>query len=75
MEIRKILVVPMKKRPKPVIPFLTADEMKILLEQPDRACESGKRDLVLMAVLYDTVARVQELIDLTRRDIRLDKRQ
>ena len=73
LEIRKILAVPMKKRPKPVIPFLTADEMKILLEQPDRACESGKRDLVLMAVLYDTAARVQELIDLTRRDIRLDK--
>jgi site-specific recombinase XerD len=72
-EIQKILAVPMKKRPKPVIPFLTANEMKILLEQPDRAYESGKRDLVLMAVLYDTAARVQELIDLTRRDIRLDK--
>jgi site-specific recombinase XerD len=49
--------------------------MKILLEQPDRACKSGKRDLVLMAVLYDTAARVQELIDLTRRDIRLDKQR
>jgi site-specific recombinase XerD len=72
-EIQKILAVPMKKRPKPTIPFLIADEMKILLEQPDRACKSGKRDLVLMAVLYDTAARVQELIDLTRRDIRLDK--
>jgi site-specific recombinase XerD len=72
-EIQKILAVPMKKKPKPVIPFLVADEMKVLLEQPDRARESGKRDLVLMAVLYDTAARVQELIDLTRRDIRLDK--
>jgi site-specific recombinase XerD len=72
-EIQRILAVPMKKQPKPVIPFLVADEMKILLEQPDRTCESGRRDLVLMAVLYDTAARVQELIDLTRRDIRLDK--
>jgi site-specific recombinase XerD len=56
-EIKKILAVPMKKRPKPVIPFLTADEMKILLEQPDRTCESGKRDLVLMVILYDTAGR------------------
>jgi len=72
-EIQKILAVPTKKKPKPVITFLSADEMKILLEQPDRACESGKRDLVLMAVLYDTAARVQELIDLTRRDVRIEK--
>jgi len=72
-EIQKILAIPMKKKPKPVIPFLVADEMKIFLEQPNRASESGERDLVLMAVLYDTAARVQELIDLTRRDIRLDK--
>lgn len=71
-EMQKILAMPMKKKPKPVIPFLVADEMKILLEQPNRASESGKRDLVLMAVLYDTAARVQELIDLTRKDIRLD---
>jgi site-specific recombinase XerD len=72
-EVQKILALPVKKKPKPAISFLSADEMKILLEQPDRNCESGKRDLVLMAVLYDTAARVQELIDLTRRDIRLDK--
>lgn len=31
-EIQKILAVPMKKKPKPMIPYLTADEMKILLE-------------------------------------------
>lgn len=72
-EIQKILVIPMKKKPKPVIPYLTADEMKTLLRQPDRSSKTGKRDLVLLAVLYDTGARVQELIDLTHRDIRLDK--
>jgi len=72
-EIQKILALPMKKKPRPVIPFLLPDEIKIVLEQPNRGCESGKRDLILMAVLYDTAARVQELIDLTRKDIRLDK--
>jgi integrase/recombinase XerD len=72
VEINKILAIPMKKKAKPIIPFLTADELKILLEQPDQTQESGKRDLVLMVVLYDTGARVQELIDLTVKDIRLN---
>ena len=72
-EIQKILSIPVKKKPKPVIPYLTADEMKILLQQPNRSSESGKRDLVLLVVLYDTAARVQELINLTYSDLRMDK--
>ena len=72
-EMQKILAIPMKKMPKPIISYLTVEEMKILLQQPDRSSETGRRDLVLLAVLYDTAARVQEMIDLTYRDIRLDK--
>lgn len=72
-EMQKILAIPVKRKPKPLIPYLTADEMKILLQQPDRSNKSGRRDLVLLAVLYDTAARVSELIGLTYRDIRLDK--
>jgi integrase/recombinase XerD len=72
-EIQKILSIPVKKKPKPVIPYLTADEMEILLQQPNRSSESGKRDLVLLVVLYDTAARVQELINLTYSDLRMDK--
>ena len=71
-EIQKILAIPIKKKPKPVISFLTINEMEILLQQPDRNKDSGKRDLVLLATLYDTAARVQELIDLKIKDIRLD---
>lgn len=72
-ELQKILAIPTKKKPKPVIPYLTASEMEILLRLPNRASESGKRDLVLLATLYDTAARVQELINLTHREIRLEK--
>lgn len=66
-ELQRILAIPSKKAPQPVIPYLTTTEMKILLEQP----QPGTRDQVLLAVLYDTAARVQELIDLTHRDVRL----
>jgi len=35
---------------------------------------AGRRDATLLATLYDTAARVQELADLTVRDIRLETR-
>ena len=34
-EMQKILFIPSKKKIKPMIPYLTGNEMKILLEQPD----------------------------------------
>ncbi len=70
-EIQKILGIHNKKGPKKVIPFLTGDEMKILLEKPDATTKDGMRDLVLLVVLYDTAARVQELIDLKIKDVRI----
>jgi site-specific recombinase XerD len=70
-EIQKILSIPDKKGSKTIVPFLTGDEMKILLEQPDTTTKEGRRDLVLLVVLYDTAARVQELIDLKIKDVRL----
>jgi integrase/recombinase XerD len=60
-----------KRKTKPIVPYLTANELKILLEQPDLKTKGGRRDLVLLAVLYDTAARVQELVDLRIRDVRL----
>ena len=56
-----------------MVSYLTGDEMRILLAQPDIQTAKGRRDLVLLATLYDTAARVQELIDLKEKDIRLTK--
>ena len=39
---------------------------------PDTTKMWGRRDLVLLCLLYDTGARVQEIIDLTIGDIRLE---
>ena len=69
---QRILAIPFKKNGRAAIDHLTPDALKLLLEQPDRTTSDGRRDLVLMTVLYDTGARVQELIDLVVRDIRLD---
>ena len=70
-EIQKILNIPNKRGSKKIVPFLSGDEMKILLDQPNTTNKEGTRDLVLLVVLYDTAARVQELIDLKIKDIRI----
>lgn len=60
-----------KKHEKPVMPFLTEDELKALLAQPDPSTRHGLRDLTLLSLLYDSGARVQEITDLQLKDIRL----
>ena len=71
LEMQRILSIPFKKKSRPTVNYLTKEEMKLLLEQPDVRNHKGRRDLALMAILYDTGARVQELIDLCVKDIRL----
>ena len=56
-----------------MVTFLTGDEMRILLAMPDPSNRNGLRDLVLLALLYDSATRVQEIIELKVKDLRLDK--
>jgi len=70
----EISKVPAKKRTEnEVIDFLTEEETKILLKQPDPATEKGLRDLFILVLLYDSAARVQELVDIRICDLRNDK--
>jgi site-specific recombinase XerD len=61
---QKVISIPIKKAPKTAVDYLSPDAMKILLAQPDKYTRKGRRDLTLMSTLYDSGARVQELIDL-----------
>src|ERR1039458_3261377 len=49
-------------------------ELAEILAQPNLRTAAGRRDAVLLSILYDTGARVQELIDLSVGDVRLDPR-
>jgi site-specific recombinase XerD len=73
LNFQKIIAIPIKKSNKPVVDYLTPDAIKILLKQPDRHTRKGRRDLTLISVLYDSGARVQELIDIKVRDIILQE--
>ena len=67
-----ILKIPYKKTIKTLVPYLSEEEMKILLAQPDGKSWSGFRDKVMLSVLYDSGARVQELADLRVKDVRTE---
>lgn len=67
-----ILAIPAKKQPQPAVNHLTVEQTRRLLAQPDRATQHGRRDATLLATLYDTGARVQELADLTVRGLRVE---
>jgi integrase/recombinase XerD len=67
-----ILAIPLAKHDRPAVAHLTVDQTRQLLAAPDLSTRAGRRDATLLATLYDTAARVQELADLTARDIRLD---
>lgn len=70
---QKIIAIPAKKARKAVVDYLSPDAIKRLLAQPDRHTIRGRRDLTLMSLLYDSGARVQELIDIKVRDVALQE--
>ena len=67
-----ILAIPASKHDRPAVAHLSTGQTRQLLALPDRSTRAGRRDAALLATLYDTAARVQELAGLTVRDIRLD---
>jgi len=64
---------PFKKEEKAeIIDHLSEKAVKALLEQSDTKSKKGIRNLFIMFLMYDTAARVQEIIDLKICDFQLD---
>jgi site-specific recombinase XerD len=68
---QRILKIPVKKTVRPSLGYLSAEEPETLLSQVDRSTRKGQRDYLLLALLYDTGARIQELLDLKPTDFHL----
>ena len=71
-EWHRILSIPFKRTEKPTMNYLPVEGMRMLLEGPDQSTRNGRRDLALLSLMYDSGARVQEIIDLTPSMVRLD---
>jgi len=72
MDWQLILAIGFKKLQKPQINYLTADELRGILSKPNLRTSTGRRDLLLINMLYDTGARVSEIIDMKVRNVRID---
>jgi site-specific recombinase XerD len=69
--IEQALAVPMKRFERPMLGFLTREEMLAVLGQPGEAWTS-QRDHLLLVMLYNTGARVSEIIGVRVTDVVLD---
>lgn len=72
--ITRALAVPQKRKDRPVIECLDRIEVDALLAAPDESTWSGRRDRVLLLTMYNTGARVSEIIHIRQQDLDL-KRQ
>lgn len=70
--IEHALAVPMKRFDKPLVGFLSREEMQAVLEAPDATTWLGQRDRAMLAMLYNTGARVSEIAGLHIDDVILD---
>ena len=68
---QQILAIPFKRsRPAPV-EYLEFEEIRAVLDSIDRSTTDGRRDYTLVATLFNTGARVQEIVDLRACDLQL----
>ena len=70
-EWQSILSIKDMKKESNVPNYMTVDGIKLLLAQPDIEDYCGLRHLAILALMYDTGCRVQELIDLTVDSLRI----
>lgn len=70
-EWQSILSIKAMKKESNAPNYLTVDGIKLLLAQPDIEDYCGLRHLAILALMYDTGCRVQELIDITVDSLRI----
>ena len=62
--VQRILGIPFKKTDTKVVDYLEYEEIREILSTVDRNTPKGQRDYTLLAALFNTGARVQEILDL-----------
>ena len=69
--VERALGVPMKRFERPMLGFLSREEMLAIIGKPRKSWTS-QRDHLLLRMLYNTGARVSEIIGVTLADVVLD---
>ena len=69
--VQRVLAIPMKRFDKPLLGFVSREEMQAILEAPDGQRWSGHRDRTMFATLYNAGARVSEITAVRVGDVML----
>jgi len=70
--IQRTLAIPIKRCSRPLLGFLSREEVQAIIDAPDLSTWAGQRDQVLWATLYNTGARVSEAIGIKVADVVLE---
>jgi site-specific recombinase XerD len=70
--VQRILGIPFKRAGTRLIEYLEYEEISAVLGSIDRNDHVGRRDYALLALMFNTGARVQEIVDLGVCDLQLD---
>lgn len=70
---QRVLGVPFKRADQRVIEYLDRSEIEAVLARVDRSTTDGRRDYALLTTMFNTGARVQEVIDLRANDLQLTR--
>jgi integrase/recombinase XerD len=64
-----VLAIPMKRFDRPLLGFLSKEELDSIVDAVNQNTFSGRRDRLLFGLLFHTGARVSEVLALQRQDI------
>jgi site-specific recombinase XerD len=70
---QRILSIPFKRMSTRAVEYLEFEEIMAVLQAVDRSKSDGRRDYALLALMFNTGARVQEIVDLKANDLQLTK--
>jgi site-specific recombinase XerD len=70
---QRVLSIPFKRSATRAIDYLDFEEINAVLDAVDRATPDGRRDYALLALMFNTGARVQEIVGLKGTDLELTK--
>jgi site-specific recombinase XerD len=68
---QQVLSIPFKRTRLPTIDYFEFEELTALLNEIDRSTPDGQRDYVLLTLMFNTGARVQEIVNLKANDLQL----
>jgi integrase/recombinase XerD len=71
--VQRVMNVPFKKTELKMVDYLVKEEVDSILENCDLSCWLGRRDRIMVAILYNTGVRVSELVSIKKKDITFNR--